>query len=79
MVGGALFFGYYLLSKQKKVTRLKAKKNVSSSTIAPLPNPLDKTTKHLTRLTNYISQVIANPACGRGSKSWILHYVQNDG
>ncbi len=38
-------------------------------TIAPLPNPLDKTTKHLTWLTNYISQVIANPACGRGSKS----------
>ena len=24
-VGGALFFGYLLLSKQKKVTRLKAK------------------------------------------------------
>ena len=30
------------------------------------PTPLDKTTKHLTRLTNYISQVIANPARGRG-------------
>ena len=37
-------------------------------TIAPLHNPLDKTTKHLTRLTNYISQVIANPAFGRGSQ-----------
>jgi len=26
-VGGALFFGYFLLSKQKKVTRLEAKKD----------------------------------------------------
>ncbi len=25
-------------------------------------SPSDRTTKHLTRLTNYISQVIANPA-----------------
>ena len=29
-VGGALFFGYFLLSKQKKVTRLKAKNNIRS-------------------------------------------------
>jgi hypothetical protein len=43
------------------------------------PTPLDKTTKHLTRLTNYISQVIANPAYGRGDKSWILRFAQNDG
>ena len=34
---------------------------------APLPNPSGKTTKHLTRPINYISQVIANPACGRGA------------
>jgi hypothetical protein len=27
-----------------------------------LNTPSDRTTKHLTRLTNYISQVIANPA-----------------
>ncbi|MDP3211180.1 hypothetical protein [Methylotenera sp.] len=27
--GGALFFGYLLLSKQKKVTRLKAKNNIA--------------------------------------------------
>lgn len=27
-VGGALFFGYLLLSKQKKVTRLEAKRNL---------------------------------------------------
>jgi hypothetical protein len=39
MVGGALFFGYFLLDKQKKVARLKAKKNVSRFSIAPLPNP----------------------------------------
>jgi hypothetical protein len=40
MVGGALFFGYFFLSKQKKVTRLEAKKNGSRFTVAPLPNPL---------------------------------------
>ena len=34
---------------------------------APLPNPSDETTKHLTKLINYISQVITNPACGRGT------------
>ena len=43
MVGGAFFFGYYLLSKQKKVTRLKAKRDGSIFTIAPLPNPLPLT------------------------------------
>jgi hypothetical protein len=36
MAGGALFFGDFLLSKQKKVSRLKAKMNGSSFTIAPL-------------------------------------------
>jgi hypothetical protein len=38
-------------------------------TCAPLPRcraSSSGTTKHLTRLTNYISQVIANPANGRG-------------
>ena len=34
---------------------------------APLSNPSDETTKHLTKLINYISQVITNPACGRGT------------
>jgi hypothetical protein len=39
MAGGVFLFGYFLLDKQKKVTRLKAKKNISVFTIAPLPNP----------------------------------------
>jgi hypothetical protein len=30
-------FGYYILDKQNKVTRLQAKKNGSSSTILPSP------------------------------------------
>ena len=42
---------------------------VQTSPFYPLPSPLDKTTKHLTRLTHYISQVIANPTCGRGDKA----------
>ena len=33
----------------------------------PLPSPLDKTTKHLTRLTKDISQVSANPLRPQGS------------
>jgi hypothetical protein len=42
---------------------------LETANAAPLPNPSDKTTKHLTRLTNYISQVIANPAHGRRAKT----------
>ncbi len=43
--------------------RILAELNVTTLSL----NPSDRTTKHLTRLTNNISQVIANPIKGEGS------------
>ena len=38
--GGVFLFGYFILDKQNKVSRLEAKRDCSNFIIAPLPNPL---------------------------------------